>query len=139
MVLNAQDVLRRIQDAIAADSEQGAHWLNNAYAEEWATKNHFLAEEISKLKHELETPGGDRTLRLVQSIAIDIDCMRNRKDGKHWFGGFTVNRIDFSEQEVYIEWPNLSILAREIEDYLTMLEMEGLMPEADDAEETPDG
>jgi hypothetical protein len=127
MVLSALQVLHRIQSAIAADNEQGAHWLNEAQSAEWAKHNQFLIKELKKLSEELaDTP--DVTLELLRSLAIDIDAMRDTKEGEHWFGGFETNKIDFSDNSVSIEWPNLSLMAAKVEEHLTKLDQEGLMP-----------
>jgi hypothetical protein len=43
------ELVHRLNDALASDGEQGAHWLNNVHAEEWAKKNPKLLKAIHAL------------------------------------------------------------------------------------------
>lgn len=69
----------------------------------------------------LTTDQAKRALALLRSILSDIDTMRNRED---YFGGFIEWTTDSSDAAV-IEWPNLSIMGRDIAEFLaTVTEQE---------------
>ena len=62
----------------------------------------------------------ERALALLRSVSSDIETMRNRED---YFGGFIEWTTDSSDAAV-IEWPNLSIVGRDITDFLAALKGE---------------
>lgn len=53
------DMVQDLLEAMSADGESGAHWLNNANAEKWAKENRFLLEAIHKLAEHVQDWGGD--------------------------------------------------------------------------------
>lgn len=115
----AKQVLERIQDALAADGERGAHWLNEAHAEAWVKDNRFLAEELDKLHAEVGAEGDDEPTRLLRSLVADIEGMRDSAPDR--FGPFSDAEFSY-EIGNYVGWPNLSILSREAAQYLANLD-----------------
>ena len=64
--------------------------------------------------------------QILRELVTDIDAMRSRaprgveleSDTEHWFGGFEVSATDEGGGGEYVEWPNLSILAKEAREVL---------------------
>jgi len=66
-------------------------------------------------------------IEILRDLVTDIDAQRSRapqgveleSDSEHWFGGFEVSATDFEGGGGdYVEWPNLSILAKEAKEAL---------------------
>ena len=65
---------------------------------------------------------------LLLSIATDVGAMRVPVRGEYWFGGFSQGSTILEKSEhdcsYEIEWPNLSILIDQTEQFLTRNETE---------------